>query len=104
LLVSNPPYVTEEEYESLPEEVRAEPYGALVGGTHLHHRLAMAAIRWLRPGGWLVVEIGADQGPMVRSLFQEHLADVEVLPDLAGRDRVVKGRRQMSQGRGRAGA
>ncbi|HEY3209169.1 MAG TPA: peptide chain release factor N(5)-glutamine methyltransferase [Actinomycetota bacterium] len=98
LLVSNPPYVTEEEYESLPEEVKAEPYEALVGGTEVHRRLAEATVEWLRPGGWLVVEIGADQGPMVRALFREHLARVEVLPDLAGRDRIVKGRRAARSG------
>ena len=102
VLVSNPPYVTEEEYESLPEEVKAEPYGALVGGTDVHRRLAEAALEWLRPGGWLIVEIGAAQGPMVRDLFRAHLAGVEVLPDLAGRDRIVRGRR-MSQGRARSG-
>jgi release factor glutamine methyltransferase len=91
LIVSNPPYVTEDEYESLPEEVKAEPYEALVGGTRQHRRLAAAAVEWLRPGGWLAVEIGSDQGSVVRALFQEHLAGVEILPDLAGRDRIVKG-------------
>ena len=42
---------------------------------------------WLVPGGWLVVEIGADQGAPVQALFEARLDDVEVLPDLAGRDR-----------------
>jgi release factor glutamine methyltransferase len=92
LIVSNPPYVTEEEYESLPEEVKAEPYEALVGGTRQHRRLAAAAVEWLRPGGWLAVEIGSDQGSVVRARLQEHLTGVEILPDLAGRDRIVKGR------------
>jgi release factor glutamine methyltransferase len=92
LVVSNPPYVTEEGFESLPEEVRAEPYAALVGGTQVHARLVRGAGRWLRPGGWLVVEIGADQGPEVRALFEEHFERVEILPDLAGRDRIVRGR------------
>jgi release factor glutamine methyltransferase len=92
LIASNPPYVTEEEYESLPEEVRAEPYGALVGGTEMHARLVRDAGWWLQPGGWLVVEIGADQGPEVRGLFEEHFERVEVMPDLAGRDRIVRGR------------
>jgi release factor glutamine methyltransferase len=92
LVASNPPYVTEEEYESLPEEVRAEPYAALVGGTDLHARLVRGAGRWLRLGGWLVVEIGADQGSEVRVLFEENLENVQVLPDLAGRDRIVRGR------------
>jgi release factor glutamine methyltransferase len=94
LLVSNPPYVTEDEYESLPEEVKAEPYEALVGGTRVHRQLVEAAVEWLRPGGWLVMEVGADQGPAVGELFEGHLQDVEVLPDLADRDRVVRGARR----------
>jgi len=92
LVVSNPPYVTLEEYESLPEEVKADPRDALVGGVEFHRRLVEECLGWLRVGGWLVVEIGADQGREVRALFEEHLADVAVLPDLAGRDRVVRGR------------
>jgi release factor glutamine methyltransferase len=92
LMVSNPPYVTEEEYASLPEEVKAEPYAALVGGIEVHRRLVQAAPEWLRPGGWLLVEIGADQGAAVRALFQPCLENVEVISDLAGRDRLVKGR------------
>jgi release factor glutamine methyltransferase len=92
LVVSNPPYVTEEEYRDLPEEVRAEPYLALVGGTEVHARLAAAAGDWLRPGGRLVVEIGAAQGTEVRDLMSEAgYTDLAVLPDLAGRDRIVRG-------------
>jgi release factor glutamine methyltransferase len=92
LVVSNPPYVTVEEYESLPQEVKAEPYSALVGGTDVHAALAELAGRWLRPGGWLVVEIGASQGQEVATLWEGRLSGVETLPDLAGRDRVVRGR------------
>ena len=91
LLVSNPPYVTLEEYEDLPAEVKAEPYEALVGGTDVHRRLADAAPRWLRPRGWLVLVIGASQGQEVAALLAESFDPVEVLPDLAGRDRVVRG-------------
>src|SRR5206468_6140540 len=58
LIVSNPPYLTEAEYEELPAEGRREPYAALAGGTDRHTRLADDAGEWLRPGGWLVVEIG----------------------------------------------
>jgi release factor glutamine methyltransferase len=93
LVVSNPPYVTPEEFGSLPREVRMEPYEALVGGTDIHERLVAAAVEWLAPGGWLVTETGSAQGDQVASLFGRALADVAVLPDLAGRDRVVRGRR-----------
>jgi release factor glutamine methyltransferase len=92
LLVSNPPYVTAMEYESLPQEVKAEPYAALVGGIEVHTELVELAGLWLKTGGWLVVEIGASQGPEVAALFRRRLADVEVVPDLAERDRVVRGR------------
>jgi release factor glutamine methyltransferase len=92
LVVSNPPYVTREEYGSLPQEVRAEPYEALVGGTDVHRRLAAEAPAWLRPGGWLVVEIGVAQGNEVRDLLAGRFEAIEVLPDLAGRDRVVRAR------------
>ena len=44
----------------------------------------------LRRGGWLVLEIGADQGPAVADLFTDlGYRDVEIRPDLADRDRVV---------------
>lgn len=92
LVVSNPPYVTEEEYADLPPEVRAEPLEALVGGTDIHRRLAEEAPKWLRAGGWLVVEIGAAQGDEVEAMLAEAFDEVVVLPDLAGRPRIVRGR------------
>jgi release factor glutamine methyltransferase len=84
--------VTLEEYESLPREVRAEPFDALVGGTHVHRRLSTDSPHVLRPGGWLVVEMGVLQAEEVRRLMSRSFEDVEVLPDLAGRDRVARGR------------
>jgi release factor glutamine methyltransferase len=92
LIVSNPPYVAADDFDSLPPEVKADPYEALVGGTDIHARLADVAPMWLRPGGWLLVEIGADQADAVRELFRDRLLEVEVLQDLAGRDRVIRGR------------
>jgi release factor glutamine methyltransferase len=92
MVISNPPYVTEEEYEDLPDEVRAEPYEALVGGVELLRRLAEESPTWLSPGGWLVVELGAAQGGEVAALLGDRFESVEVLPDLAGRDRVARGR------------
>jgi release factor glutamine methyltransferase len=93
LVVSNPPYVTTVEYDDLPAEVRADPRLALVGGTQLHERLAAEAIGWLRRGGTLVVEIGAAQGPHVEKVVERSYEDVRIVPDLAGRDRIVVGRR-----------
>ena len=92
LIVSNPPYITPEEYQELPDVVRADPYEALVGGTDVHARLAAEAPKWLRPGGWLVVEIGASQSSKVSLILRRTLEEVQVIEDLARRPRVVLGR------------
>ncbi len=91
LVVSNPPYVIPEEYADLPSEVKADPATALLGGIEPYERLAEEAPRWLRSGGSLVVEIGAGQGPEVANAFRPAFGGVVVLPDLAGRDRIVAG-------------
>ena len=92
LVVSNPPYVTEEELQDLPAEVRAEPRLALVGGTQLYERLAIQALRWLRDDGVLAVEMGGSPGADVVKVLDSYM-DVRTLPDLAGRDRIVVARR-----------
>lgn len=104
LIVSNPPYVTKDEYEALPEEVKAEPYEALVGGTEFHRRLAAEAPSWLAPSGSLVVEIGDTQAREVQAVLQSGGIAASVLPDLAGRDRVVRGREPGSAAPGRGDA
>jgi release factor glutamine methyltransferase len=93
LVVSDPPYVTPQEYEDLPVEVRADPELALVGGIDVIERLADRALRWLRDGGVLAVEIGASQGKDVVKGLGRSFADVRLEFDLAGRDRVVVGHR-----------
>jgi len=92
VVVSNPPYVSVEEHATLPPEVRADPEDALIGGTELHARLAAEVPSLLARGGWVVLEIGSRQGLEVAELLREAFDDVEVLQDLAGRDRVVRGR------------
>ncbi|HEX9123061.1 MAG TPA: peptide chain release factor N(5)-glutamine methyltransferase [Actinomycetota bacterium] len=93
LVVSNPPYVTADEYASLPSEVRADPPLALVGGTEIHERLAAEALRWLRDGGVLVLEVGAAHARDVRVILRSEYGGVRLERDLAGRDRIVVGRR-----------
>lgn len=93
LVVSNPPYVTPEEFEELPREVRADPRAALVGDADVYERLGSESERWLRDGGTLAVEVGALRSDEVTEILRRAYADVRVLPDLAGRARVVVGRR-----------
>jgi release factor glutamine methyltransferase len=93
LVVSNPPYVSAADVEDLPAEVRADPAMALVGGPETYERLAAEALRWLRDDGVLAVEIGAEVGGRVAEIMRASFGGVRVGPDLAGRDRVVVGRR-----------
>lgn len=98
LVVSNPPYVSAAEYRECSREVRAfEPLTALVpgeSGLEAVPVVARAAYARLRPGGWLLVEIGWKQGPDAAALLAEAgFADVAVRRDLAGCDRVVEGRK-----------
>ncbi|MBI3648311.1 MAG: peptide chain release factor N(5)-glutamine methyltransferase [Actinobacteria bacterium] len=94
LVVSNPPYVGADAYGALPPEVRADPVAALVGGPALYERLMTEASSWLRPGGVLAVEVGADDGETIAEIFRPSFDGVRIEPDLAGRDRVVVGRRR----------
>jgi release factor glutamine methyltransferase len=93
LVVSNPPYLTPDEYEDLPPEVKADPELALLGGPDVYERLAAEALRWLRDGGVLAVEAGASRGRALADALSHSFMDVRIEPDLAGRDRVVLARR-----------
>jgi release factor glutamine methyltransferase len=89
LVVSNPPYVTADEWNSLQPEVRDyEPRAALVG-EGLHEQLArLARTRWL------VLETGDGQAEGVAAALQGlGYTDVRITPDLGGTARVVEGRR-----------
>lgn len=95
-IVSNPPYIPTEEVEKLETEVKDhEPRLALDGtedGLFFYREITAHAAEYLNEGGWLLVEIGYDQGPSVSQLFMEAgFKDVEVVKDLPGNDRVVKG-------------
>lgn len=92
LVVANPPYVPSEEVDDLPEEVRADPRIALAGDAQVYRRLAADALRWLRDGGILAVEIDARLGEDVVRILARGYADVTIERDLGGRERVVLAR------------
>lgn len=94
LVVSNPPYISEEEYAGLDAGVRDfEPRSALVPGPEgMEHPRAVeeAARRLLRPGGLFLMEHGWLQGEACRALCHEDFwKDVHTGLDLAGRDRFL---------------
>ncbi|HIX04641.1 MAG TPA: peptide chain release factor N(5)-glutamine methyltransferase [Candidatus Fournierella pullicola] len=97
LILSNPPYVTDEEMERLDPEVRREPAMALRAdreGLAFYEHIAPAYLPALRPGGWLAVEIGWKQGVVVQAIFRAAGYEaVACIPDLEGRDRVVAGKK-----------
>jgi len=92
LVVSNPPYVPSTDAHGLQREVRDfEPHVALFSGPtgfELYDRIVADARRVLRPGGWLVMELGFTSLGHVQRLL-ESWSDVRVVPDLAGIPRVI---------------
>lgn len=97
LIVSNPPYVPEQDRPTLEPDVREyEPAVALFSGRDglgAIRRLIPAAARALVPGGWLVMELGAGQAEDVVLLSErEGLTAIRVAPDLAGIPRVLVAR------------
>ena len=97
LIVSNPPYVRESEWEALqPEITQYEPREALVGGPDgldVIRDLVTAATEVLARGAMLGIEVGQGQSRMVESMLERAgLAHVDTIRDLAGIPRVVTGR------------
>ena len=96
LIVSNPPYV--EDNAELPADVRQEPALALFGGPDgldFYCRLINEGVQaYLKPGGWLLLEIGCAQAEPVSKLLQQAgFNQICHGQDLAGLDRWVQSRR-----------
>ena len=97
VIVSNPPYIRADDPHLAQGDLRFEPEGALTdfadGLSHIR-TLATQAQGYLKPGGWLLLEHGWNQGEAVRGMLAEHgWQQVETLRDLAGLDRVSIGRK-----------
>lgn len=97
LIVSNPPYTETEELSGLmPEVIEHEPLLALDGGKSglvFYEKILEKAPFYLEDMGILMVETGYNQGGPVKCLFEKNgFTDIEIKKDLAGLDRVVRGR------------
>lgn len=96
LVASNPPYIAEADVHLDQGDLRHEPRAALASGTDgldAIRILARDAPAHLRPGGWLLLEHGWEQGAAVRALLSAAgLVEVETARDLGLRDRVSLGR------------
>ncbi len=99
-LISNPPYVSQKDYDSLPLGIKDhEPRQALLAGTtglELHRRIIKGAVRYLKPGGYLVLEMGYDQSGGVEEILAGNSSfdSINWVRDLQGINRVVSARRK----------
>lgn len=96
LIVSNPPYIPTTEILHLDENVRKyEPNIALDGGEdglYFYRKIIEESIKYLAKNGIIYFEIGYNQADDVKKLLEKDFINVEVLTDLAKRDRIVRGR------------
>ena len=94
MILSNPPYISSDEMTALsPEITQWEPHSALYGGSDglsFYRSILSEAKGYLAEGGEMLLEIGESQGSEVRAIAEANgFADVRVVKDLAGMDRVV---------------
>ncbi|HZX56497.1 MAG TPA: peptide chain release factor N(5)-glutamine methyltransferase [Ilumatobacteraceae bacterium] len=93
LIVSNPPYVADDDadLESIVREWEpAEALFAGPDGLDEIRRLISESSEWLAPGGWLILEIGSSHGSAVSGLLRAaDFSEIDVSTDLSGRDRVA---------------
>jgi len=93
LIAANLPYIAQEDLPGLPREVRLfEPLLSLDGGMdglEFYRRLVKEAPVFLKPGGYLLLEIGDGQGHKIAGLLERPQWETLVLKDLAGYDRLV---------------
>jgi len=98
IITANLPYIPEDEYDLLAAEVKDyEPALALKvrgDGLDLYRRLLPQALQMLKPGAYLLIEIAWNQREKAIAMASEYFLDVEVLKDMAGRDRVLMARRE----------
>jgi len=100
IIVSNPPYISEEEFRVLPPGVREfEPALALLAGregTEFHRDIVREGVFYLKDGGRLFLEIGADQRNAIEEIVKETAlyVDEAFIRDYAGMDRVFTARKK----------
>lgn len=96
MIVTNPPYIKTNMISILQEEVKAhEPLNALDGGRDgldFYRIIVDEAADYLKKNGFLIMEIGHDQGEDLRKMLRDSkkYTPAEVIKDLPGKDRVVK--------------
>jgi len=97
VLLSNPPYIPEDDPHLQQGDLRFEPRSALASGADGLDAIRLIisqASAYLKPGGYLLLEHGYDQGSAVRQLMhQSALGEIDTHTDLAGHERVTMARK-----------
>ena len=91
-MLSNPPYIPKEVYESLDMEIFSEPKIAFVGGEDgllFYKRLIPMCKKRIKDGVFIALEIGYDQAESLKSLATKNGCTCEILKDYSGNDRVA---------------
>ncbi len=94
LIISNPPYISEEQIKTLPADVQQEPQLALKAGKDglkFYRDIIKYTPLLLRTGAYLMMEFGDDQGLAVKGLIleQKTFSNIEILQDLNCKDRII---------------
>lgn len=101
-VVSNPPYVTEAEFATLDDDVRLhEPKLALLAkddGTSFLKSIIQSSVKFLKPGGWLMMEMDPAQMPAMldETKATKQFSEIKAVKDLSGHERVIRARYTLS--------
>lgn len=98
IIVSNPPYISENEYENLEKDVKDfEPKLALVAndnGFEIYERIISQAKNHLSENGKIFFEIGFSQAEKIKKLLEKDFENIKIFKDLEGKDRMVMASRK----------
>ena len=93
LIISNPPYIPSKDILTLDDEVKKyDPLISLDGGDdglYFYREIAQNSIKFLKPKGVLILEIGEDQAQSVKKLLQKDFENIRIKKDYSNNDRIV---------------
>ena len=102
LIVSNPPYVACGQIASLAKEISFEPVLALAAGSaglDFYQRIIQQALKFLKPGGLLALELGSDQALAVKAMLgQENFKLLKIINDYNNIERVILAKKDLNYG------
>lgn len=97
IIISNPPYIPPSEKQNIQPEVRFDPESALFTtdekGVEFYEKISQDAPKILNTGGYLLFEMGIGQSDYIEQIMKDNgFKNIEIIPDLAGIDRVIVGK------------